>query len=36
MEFFAFDPLRQAIVLCIGDKSIKNLFLYRYASYSDR
>ena len=24
--FFAFDPLRQAIVLCIGDKGGKSVF----------
>jgi hypothetical protein len=27
--FFAFDPLRQAIVLCIGDKVIKSVFIKR-------
>ena len=27
--FFAFDPLRQAIVLCIGDKGGKSVFIKR-------
>ena len=25
--FFAFDPLRQAIVLCIADKAVKSVFI---------
>ena len=34
--FFAFDPLRQAIVLCIGDKSGKKRFYTEMLSIADQ
>lgn len=33
--FFAFDPLRQAIVLCIGDKSGKKRFYTEMLAIAD-
>jgi len=33
--FFAFDPLRQAIVLCIGDKSNKKHFYQEMLDIAD-
>ena len=33
--FFAFDPLRQAIVLCIGDKSGKKRFYTEMLAVAD-
>ena len=33
--FFAFDPLRQAIVLCIGDKSNKKRFYTEMLAIAD-
>jgi hypothetical protein len=33
--FFAFDPLRQAIVLCIGDKSNKKRFYKEMLDIAD-
>ena len=34
--FFAFDPLRQAIVLCIGDKSGKKRFYTEMLTIADQ
>lgn len=34
--FFAFDPLRQAIVLCIGDKGGKKRFYTEMLSIADQ
>ncbi|XID75161.1 type II toxin-antitoxin system RelE/ParE family toxin [Alkanindiges sp. WGS2144] len=34
--FFAFDPLRQAIVLCIGDKSSKKRFYDEVLAIADQ
>lgn len=34
--FFAFDPLRQAIVLCVGDKSGKKRFYKQMLEIADR
>lgn len=34
--FFAFDPLRQAIVLCAGDKSTDKLFYSKMLKIADR
>ncbi|SNT69943.1 type II toxin-antitoxin system RelE/ParE family toxin [Psychrobacter sp. LV10R520-6] len=34
--FFAFDPLRQAIVLCIGDKSGKKRFYTEMLAIADK
>ena len=34
--FFTFDPLRQAIVLCIADKGGKKLFYTEMLAIADR
>ncbi|MFW1667366.1 type II toxin-antitoxin system RelE/ParE family toxin, partial [Acinetobacter ursingii] len=34
--FFAFDPLRQAIVLCIGDKGGKKRFYKEMLDIADQ